>query len=371
MPDMVGWDKGCFWATVLKFLDSGRGASTFLRLLPCSSSLPNSHKSHEIQELLSENAASIFCTSLGRLSQNSGCFMLEMVIIDEAAQLKNYTTLINSGSIWKKIVIDAKSRGCFHDASEDDRLKEATIQASIEFDKLETLLRTDSPLFKDAKWKVCFSDDFLKSMTGIKSDEIRKQVISILRKLSSGWRMPQPRSSLKNMHDGIASQLMEICDVKANLKLIWTTDILKENSLHIQVIKIWDVMPSAKIPDLARRIDMSFGEYSTSIIERCKDKQIERDLVVPKTWSSDVTLMVETAVTHNNDEIERLTKQLADLRAKVKASETSQKLRRDLGLRLLTTHEDDVYGHNDPNESRVIHGKNLRQYQHLIIGATS
>ncbi|KAG9137030.1 hypothetical protein Leryth_013858 [Lithospermum erythrorhizon] len=205
----------------------------------------------------------------------------------------------------KKIVIDAKSRGCFHDASEDDRLTEATIQASIEFDQLGTLLRTDSPLFKDAKWKVCFSDEFLKSMIHIGSDEIFKQVISVMRKLSRGWRMPRPRSppSKKMYDDGIASQLMEIYNFTTNVKLSFTTDILKENSMHIQVIKFWDVMPSAKIPVFARALDMLFEEYPTGVVARCKDKQIEG-------------------------------KQLGDLRTKVEASETSQKLQRDLGLPL-------------------------------------
>ncbi|KAG9138738.1 hypothetical protein Leryth_023772 [Lithospermum erythrorhizon] len=84
------------------------------------------------------------------------------------------STLINSGSIWKKIVLDAKSRGCFHYASEDENLNQAINEASINFGKLETLFKTDSPLFKAAKWKVCFSDEFLKSITGIKSDEVHK-----------------------------------------------------------------------------------------------------------------------------------------------------------------------------------------------------
>ena len=79
-------------------------------------------------------------------------------------------------------------------------------------------------------------------MSSIKSDDVHKQVISILKKLSSGWRMPQRGSSLNDMH-GISSRLMQIYDVKGNLKLIWTTDIFKDNSMYIQVIKVWDVMP--------------------------------------------------------------------------------------------------------------------------------
>lgn len=100
------------------------------------------------------------------------------------------TTLINSDSIWKKIVLDAKSRECFHYASEDENLNQAMKEAFTECGQLEILFQTDSTLFTAAKWKVCFCDEFLKSMSSLKSDEVHKQVISILKKLSSGCRNP-------------------------------------------------------------------------------------------------------------------------------------------------------------------------------------
>jgi hypothetical protein len=31
-------------------------------------------------------------------------------------------TLLKSGSVWKKLVLDAKKRGCFYEANEDKRL---------------------------------------------------------------------------------------------------------------------------------------------------------------------------------------------------------------------------------------------------------
>ncbi|XP_016580742.1 uncharacterized protein LOC107878321 isoform X3 [Capsicum annuum] len=67
--------------------------------------------------------------------------------------LGNSSTLVNSGSIWKNLVVDAKARGCYFDVTDNYRLNQAILNATIELDKLETLLRTDSPIFESAQWK--------------------------------------------------------------------------------------------------------------------------------------------------------------------------------------------------------------------------
>ncbi|KAH0687925.1 hypothetical protein KY284_018478 [Solanum tuberosum] len=95
--------------------------------------------------------------------------------------LGNGTTLVNSGSIWKKLVVDAKVRGCYFDVTEDKLLNQAILSAAIELGKLETLLKTDSPIFQSAKWKV---------------------------KLSSGWRKPEKNNMFSNK-GGNSSVLLE------------------------------------------------------------------------------------------------------------------------------------------------------------------
>lgn len=86
--------------------------------------------------------------------------------------LGNGTTLVNSGSIWKNLVIDAKARGCYFDVTEDKRLNEAILNAAIELGQLETLLKTDSPIFESAKWKVrCF----IWPMTSILSSVFKRR----------------------------------------------------------------------------------------------------------------------------------------------------------------------------------------------------
>ena len=66
----------------------------------------------------------------------------------------NGETLTNSGSIWERIVLDARSRGCYHNADEDDRLSHAITTSIIDLGQVGDLLHLSSPLFRKARWKV-------------------------------------------------------------------------------------------------------------------------------------------------------------------------------------------------------------------------
>ncbi|CAK8566184.1 unnamed protein product [Lathyrus sativus] len=59
--------------------------------------------------------------------------------------LGNETTLENSDSVWKELVLDAKERGCFHNADEDKKLAEAIEDALLE---IELLDEPESPFKK-------------------------------------------------------------------------------------------------------------------------------------------------------------------------------------------------------------------------------
>ncbi|XP_058179719.1 helicase sen1-like [Rhododendron vialii] len=70
--------------------------------------------------------------------------------------LGNCSTLINSGSVWRELVINAKARSCFYDANDDKNLAQAVACALVEPNQLRTLSITDSPRFRNTRWKVCF-----------------------------------------------------------------------------------------------------------------------------------------------------------------------------------------------------------------------
>lgn len=63
--------------------------------------------------------------------------------------------LMNSDTVWSKVVLDAKDRGCYFNADEDKRLLKAIIDSLVERGQLYDLLNMNSLLFKDARWKVC------------------------------------------------------------------------------------------------------------------------------------------------------------------------------------------------------------------------
>ncbi|CAK7338867.1 unnamed protein product [Dovyalis caffra] len=197
--------------------------------------------------------------------------------------LGNGTTLLNSDSIWTKLVTDAKRRGCFYNADEDKSLSKAIMDALLELDQIDAVLNVNSPLFRNARWKFCFCDDFRKSIMKV-GNKARQEVISLLAKLSSGWR-PSPKGRNFIFRRGTSSELLEQYRVHGQLNLIWTVDIITENSNHTQILKVWDILPLPDLPKLARRLDAVFRNYTADKMNRCKHKCIEGNLVVPMTWS--------------------------------------------------------------------------------------
>ncbi|KAL7231117.1 hypothetical protein ACSBR2_009396 [Camellia fascicularis] len=225
--------------------------------------------------------------------------------------LGNSATLINSGSVWKKLILDAKSRGCFYDANDDKNLAQAIEGALVELNQLDTLLRIESQLFSNAKWKVCFSDDFKKSMARIKNVEVRKEVLSLLEKLSSGWRLHHEKDKVLDMN-GTSSELLELYKVNGLLNLAWSVDIVKENSEDVQVLKVWDILPLSDIPKLANCLDTVFGNYTVDFMNRCKCKRFEGNLAIPVTWPTDSSAGRKTFLA-DDDHVWFLESQVASL----------------------------------------------------------
>ncbi|KAL6552045.1 hypothetical protein OROGR_008199 [Orobanche gracilis] len=195
----------------------------------------------------------------------------------------NGATLLNSGSVWQKLVINAQNRGCYFNAYEDNNLSLAVSDALIELRQLSSLFNTDSILFKVAQWKVCFSTSFNESISRVRDLGTLKKVISVLVKLSNGWR-PQKKAET----DGASCQLLEQCDVNGPLlKLLWTVVVLRENSTDTQVIKILDILPQTDIAKMAKQFNILLGNYTMNQMSRCLCKRTQGGLVVPMTWPVD------------------------------------------------------------------------------------
>ncbi|KAK3421370.1 hypothetical protein EUGRSUZ_G02028 [Eucalyptus grandis] len=194
--------------------------------------------------------------------------------------LGNGKTLTKSDSVWKAVVDNAKSRGCFFNVDDDKDLAKAILDVKKENNQLDDLLDRSSVLFRNARWKVLFSDNFLKSFRKLASLRTKMSIINLLSKLSSGWRPKKRNVDIICEH---SSHIVR--QFKADgFYVICTTDIVKELR-YIQILKIWDVLPLEDVVKLVKRLDSIFETYSDDFISRCNEKCIEGDLQVPKTWA--------------------------------------------------------------------------------------
>ncbi|KAG6392694.1 hypothetical protein SASPL_146918 [Salvia splendens] len=200
--------------------------------------------------------------------------------------LGNAATLQNSGSVWGRLVTDAKTRGCYHDAFEDKNLSHDICNVLIDLGQLRSLFAPESIIFKEAKWKVCFSTEFHESITTHCSPEILKEATSLLKKLSNGWR--QQREDVAAISgEEPSSRLLHQDVVMGPVRLFWTIDILRENSTDTQVIKVLDILPVSKVVEVVKKFDVLVGNYTVNQMNRCLYKESEGGLVLPKTWPVD------------------------------------------------------------------------------------
>nr|GEX09051.1 UvrD-like helicase, ATP-binding domain, P-loop containing nucleoside triphosphate hydrolase [Tanacetum cinerariifolium] len=193
--------------------------------------------------------------------------------------LGNERTLTNSESIWKELVCDARNRHCLFDADADDCLKMTIIAAMKELDQLDDLVNGNSVLFKHAIWKVLFSDDFRRSFEKLMGSRLKKLVLNLLLKLSSGWR---PKNKSVDLCCETSSQILKQFKVEG-FYVICIIDIIKEVK-YIQVLKVWDILALEEIPKLKKRLEGVYSAYTNDFNNRCTEKCLEGNLEVPRSW---------------------------------------------------------------------------------------
>ncbi|CAN6933540.1 unnamed protein product [Brassica oleracea] len=186
--------------------------------------------------------------------------------------LGNEATMMNSKSVWRYLIQDARKRDCFYNAEEDESLARAIIDTA----KIEL----DTPLNK-SRWKVCFSDEFKKSVGEIKNPEMYRKIKSFLEKISQGWLHKEEESE----RDSLIKQ-SKIDDV---LRLIWSVEIVKEEFEYNQVLKIWDVVPSSDAYEAVKSLKVHHMKYTGDEVEKCRARCISGDIVVPLRWSLEST----------------------------------------------------------------------------------
>ncbi|XP_048319279.2 uncharacterized protein LOC107429676 isoform X2 [Ziziphus jujuba] len=195
--------------------------------------------------------------------------------------LGNERALSESESVWTSIVHDAKDHQCFFNVDEDENLMKFIIEVKKELDQFDELLDADSFIFRNARWEVLISQNFKSSFQKIKSFQMKKLVVNLLRMLASGWR---PKKRKRNIICELSKQILKQFKVK-DLYVVCSVDIVKRSS-YIQVLNVWDILPLVEIPDLVKRLDIVFCTYTDKFLNHCKQKFLEGDLEVPLSWEA-------------------------------------------------------------------------------------
>ncbi|KAK6930708.1 DNA2/NAM7 helicase-like, C-terminal [Dillenia turbinata] len=189
----------------------------------------------------------------------------------------NAKTLAESDSVWQELILDAKNRQCYFSADEEEGLAKAILEVKQQLDQFDDLLNADSVLFKGARWKVIFDQNFRKSFGKLKSVHLKKAAINLISRLSGGWR---PKKIVEIVC-GSSSQIVKQFKV-GGLFVICTIDLEK----YMQVLKFWDILPLEDVPKLIKRLDSIYSMYTDEFLNRCKAKCFDMDLEVPMNWAA-------------------------------------------------------------------------------------
>ncbi|OWM65616.1 hypothetical protein CDL15_Pgr017113 [Punica granatum] len=195
--------------------------------------------------------------------------------------LGNQRTLRGSSTVWQALLCHAINCRCFFNADDDEGLAKTILEAKRKYDQLDDLLTSNNVLFRDAKWKVIFSESFRQPFWKLTSRRTRSLVVNLLMNLSSGWR---PKRRNVDLICKSSSQIIKQFKPE-NLYILCTVDIEKE-SKYIQILKIWDVLPLEDTAKTIERLNGVYMRFTDEYVSRCKEKRFEGDLQVPISWET-------------------------------------------------------------------------------------
>ncbi|GKE45281.1 hypothetical protein Tco_1472565, partial [Tanacetum coccineum] len=109
---------------------------------------------------------------------------------------------------------------------------------------------------------VLSSDEFRRSFGNLIGFRLKKQVLNLLLKLSSGWR---PKNRSVDLCCEKFSKILKQFKVEG-FYVICTIDIIKEVK-YMQVLKVWDVLSLDEILKLKKRLESIFSIGNFSVID--------------------------------------------------------------------------------------------------------
>ena len=110
-------------------------------------------------------------------------------------------------------------------------------------------------------------------------------MLSLLEKLSSGWRQTEKERTPVDRSGGSSSLFVEHYKVNKHLYLVWSIDILTETSNCTQILKVWDILPFSDIPNLSNQLEVLYRSYTVEKMTRCMHRSRDGYAFVPTLFS--------------------------------------------------------------------------------------
>nr|GEX01334.1 UvrD-like helicase, ATP-binding domain, P-loop containing nucleoside triphosphate hydrolase [Tanacetum cinerariifolium] len=187
-----------------------------------------------------------------------------------------------------------------------------TIAAVEELDHQDDLVNENSVLFRHAKWKVLFSDNFRRSFRKLIGSRLKKQVLNLLLKLSGGWR-PKNRSidlSCENSSHILKQFKLEgfyvICTINI-IKEVSYTQLLKElrSSCELARVPRYYQTASFKCKKFRTASDGIYEEESSQfrVAEVVDDNQVAKNVSSNGNSSAKINLDDTNVITSKFNDI--------------------------------------------------------------------
>ena len=117
--------------------------------------------------------------------------------------------------------------------------------------------------------QVILSDEFRKSFTKLKSQQLRKEVLQKLIRLGDGWR-----TTVKNLDIPGVSHLAKVYKIR-DICLIWSTDVEKTEGRYFQIIRVWDLLSQQNVARTVQRLENLFSMYTDDYLDHCRRVQTQ------------------------------------------------------------------------------------------------
>ncbi|KAK3255375.1 hypothetical protein CYMTET_35438 [Cymbomonas tetramitiformis] len=197
-----------------------------------------------------------------------------LIVVGEASTLSQGA----GNELWRSLIKDVEQRGGLIRAQDTVKMRNLITRRSLAARHMQALADPSKDVFRDAPWKVHFSNQFRAEFLALSVD-LRKKVMRKILLLADGYREHRhPGSQLaaeKGHADAMEDSravaqrgLLNVYSVE-QARLVWQVDI----SAGTQVLKVWGVVHHTKQAELTRRLMQRFQQMNAEYLQDCVRSQ--------------------------------------------------------------------------------------------------